>query len=302
MSVLAAKDDYTSLCEGVRKLTGIDLLQYKRGQMERRIRTFAGTRGQTELPEYLRVLRGDRSELDAFLDRVTINVSQLWRHPEQWHALASSILPELAERGRVRAWSAGCSYGAEAYTLAAVAQASVPKARVTIKGTEDMVGNITRTTETTSWTRWDRISAFAQKVWGQDVVPLFFLNATSGQMPMPFVQALLAMGYRPIPLAASGSEKVVAVGIQRTLDALTSRSGDVLLASHDGDFLPHIDQLLGGDRQVGVVGVKEFLNAGFADLPGLQVFDIEEDAGCFTNVLPRVRIIDLDSFDPDRFL
>ncbi|WP_199177298.1 hypothetical protein OG836_04005 [Micromonospora zamorensis] len=41
---------------------------------------------------------------------------------------------------------------------------------------------------------------------------------------------------------------------------------------------------------------------GFADLPGLQVFDIEEDAGCFTNVLPRVRIIDLESFDPERFL
>jgi uncharacterized protein len=76
----------------------------------------------------------------------------------------------------------------------------------------------------------------------------------------------------------------------------------VLLASHDGDFLPQIEQLLGGDRQVGVVGFKEFLNAGFTDLPGLQIFDIEEDADCFTSVLPRVRIIDLDSFDPERFL
>ncbi|MEU7982838.1 hypothetical protein AB0B63_30440 [Micromonospora sp. NPDC049081] len=35
---------------------------------------------------------------------------------------------------------------------------------------------------------------------------------------------------------------------------------------------------------------------------GLQIFDIDEDAGCFTNVLHRVRIIDLDSFDPERFL
>lgn len=30
--------------------------------------------------------------------------------------------------------------------------------------------------------RWDRITTFAQKVWGQDVTPLFFLNATSGQI------------------------------------------------------------------------------------------------------------------------
>ncbi|HEY8584235.1 MAG TPA: CheR family methyltransferase, partial [Capillimicrobium sp.] len=34
------------------------------------------------------------------------------------------------------AWSAGCSYGAEAYTVAALARTHVPSARVTIKGTD----------------------------------------------------------------------------------------------------------------------------------------------------------------------
>jgi chemotaxis protein methyltransferase CheR len=137
MSVLTAKDDYTTLCEGVRRLTGIDLLQYKRGQMERRIRTFAQKQGMTDLVAYLKVLQGDKAKVDEFIDRVTINVSQLWRNPEQWTLLGKSILPELAaEGGRVRAWSAGCSYGAEAYTLAAIASQAIPKARVTIKGTD----------------------------------------------------------------------------------------------------------------------------------------------------------------------
>lgn len=137
MSVLTARDDYATLCEGVRKLTGVDLLQYKRGQMERRIRTFATKQGEPDLATFLRVLQGDRGKLDEFLDRVTINVSQLWRNPEQWTLLGTSVLPELAaEGGRVRAWSAGCSYGAEAYTLAAVACAAIPAARVTIKGTD----------------------------------------------------------------------------------------------------------------------------------------------------------------------
>jgi chemotaxis protein methyltransferase CheR len=137
MSVLTKADDYTTLCEGVRKLTGIDLLQYKRGQMERRIRTFAQKQGETDLAAYLKVLQRDKTHLDEFLDRVTINVSQLWRNPEQWTLLGTTILPELAaEGGRVRAWSAGCSYGAEAYTLAAVASAAIPRARVTIKGTD----------------------------------------------------------------------------------------------------------------------------------------------------------------------
>ncbi|MFD6178496.1 MULTISPECIES: NYN domain-containing protein [unclassified Isoptericola] len=152
--------------------------------------------------------------------------------------------------------------------------------------------------------RWDRISAFAQKLWEQDVVPLFFLNASSGQMPMAFVQALLAMGYKPIPLASSGTEKVVDVGIQRTLEALADRDGDVLLASHDGDFLPQIDALLGGERRVGLLAFREFVNGQFTQLTerGLQMFDLEGDADAFTTSLPRVRIIPLDEFDPLRYI
>jgi chemotaxis protein methyltransferase CheR len=137
MSVLAAKDDYTTLCEGVRKITGIDLLQYKRGQMERRIRTFAQKQGHQDLTEYLRVLQRDKAKVDEFIDRVTINVSQLWRNPEQWTLLGKTVIPELAEEtGRIRMWSAGSSYGAEAFTLAAVALSAAPKARLSIKGTD----------------------------------------------------------------------------------------------------------------------------------------------------------------------
>ncbi len=150
--------------------------------------------------------------------------------------------------------------------------------------------------------RWERLREFARDTWQQPVKGLFFLNASGGALPMPFVRALLSMEYRPIALAGSSDQKVVDIGIQRTLEAVAKRAGNVMLASHDGDFLPQMGELLGGDRQVAVVGFREFLNAGFSDLPGLQIFDIEEDAGCFTNVLPRVRIIDLDDFDPERFL
>jgi chemotaxis protein methyltransferase CheR len=131
-----AADEYVGFCEGIRRICAIDLLQYRRGQMERRIRTFATTRGHAGLPAYLTVLRTDRTELEAFLDRVTINVSQLWRHPEQFDVLERHVLPELAQKGRVRAWSAGCSYGAEAFTLAAVCRTAIPKANVSITGVD----------------------------------------------------------------------------------------------------------------------------------------------------------------------
>jgi chemotaxis protein methyltransferase CheR len=130
-----ATDDYIEFCERVRRICAVDLLQYKRGQMERRIRSWCQRRGTPDLAAYGERIAGDAQELEAFLDRVTINVSQLWRHPEQWTTLSGKVLPELtASSARVRAWSAGCSYGAEAYTLAAVCRAAGVAAE--IRGTD----------------------------------------------------------------------------------------------------------------------------------------------------------------------
>jgi chemotaxis protein methyltransferase CheR len=132
----ARADEYVAFCEGVQRLCGVDLNQYKRPQMERRIRTFTTERGHSSLALYLRELAKDPAEVDAFLDRVTINVSQLWRNPEQWTALAEKVLPVLAKEGRIRAWSAGCSYGAEAYTLAATCRHVAPRAFLDVLGTD----------------------------------------------------------------------------------------------------------------------------------------------------------------------
>jgi chemotaxis protein methyltransferase CheR len=131
-----AHDDYLAFCEGLREICGIDLSQYRRPQMERRLRSFFARQGCSVLTDSLERLRKNRSELETLLDRVTINVSQLWRHPDQWAGLERGLLAELAARGPVRAWSAGCSYGAEAYTLAAVCASVIPDVPVAILGTD----------------------------------------------------------------------------------------------------------------------------------------------------------------------
>lgn len=152
--------------------------------------------------------------------------------------------------------------------------------------------------------RWERVLHFAARTWGAPVKALFFINASSGELPMPFLQALVAMGLRPIPLSGPPGVKVVDVGIQRTLTAVQAGDGNVMLGSHDGDFLPHIEALLARDRRVGLLAFREFLNAGYAELAasGLEIFDLEDDAQCFNQVLPRMRIIDLADFDPRAFL
>jgi chemotaxis protein methyltransferase CheR len=133
---LAAIDDYVEFCTFLRKLTGIDLSQYKRPQMERRLRTFYSNKGVHNLSDAIAYLRSDPTHLEQLLDRITINVSQLWRNPEQWEVIQTQLLPELAQEGQIRAWSAGCSYGAEAYTLATICHVALPGKRVSIYGTD----------------------------------------------------------------------------------------------------------------------------------------------------------------------
>src|SRR3954467_7493611 len=127
--------------------------------------------------------------------------------------------------------------------------------------------------------RWDRVREYARAVWDQPVRGLFFLNGSTS-VPMPFVQALDALEFRPVLLSGPADVKVVDVAIQRTLDALVQRGhGDVLLASHDGDFAPFMGPLLDGEgaRRVGVLGFRELISVSLSELDGLEIFDLEDD-------------------------
>jgi chemotaxis protein methyltransferase CheR len=130
-------DEYVEFCSGVRRLTGIDLSAYKRRQMERRIRSYVTAQRATSLSGLLDAIRGSAADRDQFLDHITINVSELYRNPEQYSALRRSVLPTLRGAAEVRIWSAGCSYGAEAYTLACeVLEVLGADARFTVTGTD----------------------------------------------------------------------------------------------------------------------------------------------------------------------
>jgi putative heme uptake system protein len=149
--------------------------------------------------------------------------------------------------------------------------------------------------------RWDRVRDHARAAWGQPVRGLFFLNGSS-HLPMPFVQALTALEFRPVVLSGPPEVKVVDVAIQRTLEALAERGhGDVLLASHDGDFAAQVATILRlPGRRVGLIGFRELVSTALTELTaeGLELYDLEDDVGAFTVALPRLRVIPIERFDP----
>jgi uncharacterized protein len=152
--------------------------------------------------------------------------------------------------------------------------------------------------------RWDRIKGFIESRWGRPCKALFFLNAWRG-LPGSFIQALRVAGYTPIPLSGDQDQKVVDIAMNRTLEALRERPGDVLLVSHDVDFIDAFADLQGSghERQLGVLGFKEYVSGDYEELKGIEIFDLEDDAQAFAcDPLPRVRVIPIEAFDPQRYL
>lgn len=148
--------------------------------------------------------------------------------------------------------------------------------------------------------RWNKLLHHAEESWQQPVSGLFFL-AVGDSLPVSFVQALTALGYRPIPLRGEG--KVVDIAIQRTAEALRERPADVMLVSHDADFVPQMTDLaMDLERRTALVGFNEFMANDLRNIPGIEIIDLEYDVEAFTSPLPRVRIIDIDEFDPFEFI
>ncbi|HSY80475.1 MAG TPA: protein-glutamate O-methyltransferase CheR [Gemmatimonadaceae bacterium] len=92
---------------------------YKEKCLRRRIGVRLRARGLHSYADYARLLDGDAREYEKLLDTLTINVTKLFRNWETWEAIAVHVIPAIWQEPRqVHVWSAGCSSGEEAYSLA----------------------------------------------------------------------------------------------------------------------------------------------------------------------------------------
>lgn len=93
--------------------------------MERRLWPRLEALGLPDFGAYHRFLRYDaqrHAELEAAVESLTTHETYFFREPGQLRAFTEELLPLLEKRNarlrRLRLWSAGCSSGEEAYTLA----------------------------------------------------------------------------------------------------------------------------------------------------------------------------------------
>lgn len=116
--------EYERFKREVKQFIGVDLTQYKSAQMKRRIKSFITKHQVPTLTQFTNILGRNREMLALFKDFITINVTEFFRNEDKFEDLRVKMMPDLIQsmreqrRTTFKMWSAGCSTGAEAYTLA----------------------------------------------------------------------------------------------------------------------------------------------------------------------------------------
>jgi two-component system, chemotaxis family, CheB/CheR fusion protein len=102
--------------------SGHDFSQYKQGTVHRRIERRMALHQVDSIDNYVKHLQQSAAELESLFRDLLIGVTSFFRDPAAFEALQQqvikSLLAERAPGSPVRVWSAGCSTGEEAYSLA----------------------------------------------------------------------------------------------------------------------------------------------------------------------------------------
>ena len=122
--------DFRRLAGLIHARSGIRMPPSKKTFLEGRMRRHMRRLGFGDLAEYCRWLfeaGGLAEDETALIDAITTNKTEFFREPHHFDFLAATALPALSAAGSgmerpLRIWSAGCSNGAEPYSLAMVCQ------------------------------------------------------------------------------------------------------------------------------------------------------------------------------------
>jgi chemotaxis protein methyltransferase CheR len=115
--------EYDAVLALLGRRTGLAFPPARREAAEAGVARAMGRAGCDDLGVYLARLQAEPEALDDLIAELTVGETYFFREPAQFEFLRRRALPDLWRRGGaapVRAWSAGCASGEEAYSLAIV--------------------------------------------------------------------------------------------------------------------------------------------------------------------------------------
>jgi chemotaxis protein methyltransferase CheR len=131
------EEEYIYVKKKIRELTRFDLDNYGSGQMMRRLDGFISRAKAANVADYFKLLENDIKELEKLQNFLTINVSEFFRDTAHFNVLQYQVLPDLLRQTkRLNIWSAGCSNGAEPYSVAMILENLTPGVNHRIMATD----------------------------------------------------------------------------------------------------------------------------------------------------------------------
>lgn len=114
-------DSFTALADIAYRHTGIVLGENKRDLVYSRITKRLRALGIAEFDDYLTLISDSESaEFKEFINAITTNLTAFFREAHHFDFMSRVFLPEMVAKkaNKIRIWSAACSTGEEAYSIA----------------------------------------------------------------------------------------------------------------------------------------------------------------------------------------
>ncbi|MFQ6794163.1 MAG: CheR family methyltransferase [Thomasclavelia sp.] len=117
---------FSHICGVLKKVSGIDFTNYKRTTVLRRIERRMVVNHSASFHDYAHWLDNNENEVKILVKEILIGVTNFFRDATAFDKLKQSVIRKLVENAKenepIRVWSAGCSTGEEAYSIAILFQ------------------------------------------------------------------------------------------------------------------------------------------------------------------------------------
>ncbi|HSH19697.1 MAG TPA: CheR family methyltransferase, partial [Draconibacterium sp.] len=108
------------LLQAVHLKYGYDFSNYSKTHLKRRILHRLALSGLSTISEMQNEILWDKEFYLAFLQDLSINVTDMFRDPEFYSIFRKKIIPNLSTYAHIKIWHAGCSTGEEVFSLAII--------------------------------------------------------------------------------------------------------------------------------------------------------------------------------------
>ncbi len=119
-SLVISNKEFQTIRDVLYRETGIFLHESKKYLVSNRLMGRLRNLSLVNLTEYLSFVEVNRSEFQVMVDKLTTNETYFFREMKHFEFLEETVRGELSGTSPLRIWSAACSTGEEAYSIAMI--------------------------------------------------------------------------------------------------------------------------------------------------------------------------------------